>query len=343
MNTLHSLLKLLKDSKGSDLHLSSGCEPYMRVHGVMVKTDFAKLENENLQNIIFEILTERQRTSFLENWELDCNYSIPGVSLFRLNVFMQNRGLSAVFRSIPETVPSIENLGLPDSLSNLIDVPNGLVVVTGPTGSGKSTTLAALINHINSKKKKHIITIEDPIEFVHQNKLSLIHQREVMSHTKSFTNALKAVLREDPDVILVGEMRDLETMELAIKAAETGHIVFGTLHTNGAHQTVDRIINVFPTDQQEQIRVILAESLRGIVSQLLLPRIDMQGRVAAFEIMVKNAAISSLIRSRKTFQIVSAMQTGRGEGMITFDQYLFELAQKKLISQDIVNKYTTAA
>lgn len=338
---IESLLKMLVERKGSDLHLSAGCEPYLRINGIMVKSEFQKLQNNDIQDMIFGILTEKQRTSFLKNWELDCNYSIKGLSRFRLNVFIQNRGLSVVFRGIPEFIPSIESLGLPSYITNLVDVPNGLIVVTGPTGSGKSTTLAALINYINQKKRKHIVTIEDPIEFIHENRLSLINQREVLSHTKSFTNALKAVLREDPDVILVGEMRDLETMELAIKAAETGHIVFGTLHTNGAPQTIDRIINVFPNDQQEQIRVMLAESLRGTISQLLVPRSDREGRVAALEILVKNPAISSLIRSKKTFQIASSMQTGRGEGMITFEQYFSQLVEKKIITEEVMRMHTS--
>ena len=336
MVTLEVMLKMLIDRKGSDLHLSSGCEPYLRIHGIMVKTEFSKLTNNDIQDLIFGILSEKQRSSFLEKWELDCNYSVQGLSRFRLNVFMQHRGLSAVFRGIPETIPSIEDLGLPSYLKNIVEVPNGLIVVTGPTGSGKSTTLAALIHHINQKKRKHIVTIEDPIEFIHPNQLSLINQREVLNHTKSFTNALKAVLREDPDVILVGELRDLETMELAIKAAETGHIVFATLHTNGAPQTIDRIINVFPTDQQEQIRMMLAEGLRGIISQLLVPRCDREGRVATLEILIKNPAISSLIRSKKTFQIVSAMQTGKGEGMVTFEQYFSDLVEKKIITQEVM-------
>ena len=343
MSKIDTLLKDLVNRKGSDLHLSAGCVPRLRVNGIMMKLDHPVINHTETQDLIFEVLTEKKRAIFLQNWECDCNYSIENLARFRMNVFMQHRGLSAVFRVIPQNIPTIEELKLPKSLLNITNVHNGLIVVTGPTGSGKSTTLAALINDINRKKRSHIITIEDPIEFIYENKLSLINQREVLTHTKSFPNALKAVLREDPDVILVGEMRDLETMELAIKAAETGHIVFGTLHTNGAHQTIDRIINVFPTNQQEQIRMMLGESLRGIISQVLVPQTHTGGRIAALEVLINIPAVGSLIRSKKTFQIPSIIQTGRDVGMISFEQYFMDLYTKKIISESTLHKYVPEA
>lgn len=339
MKNINVLLKHLVDKGGSDLHLSAGCSPRMRVNGIITKTEFPPISNSELQNLIFAVLSEKKRNFFMTQWELDCNYFIEDFARFRLNLFMQHRGLSAVFRAIPQEIPTLEKLNLPNSLLNLVDTKNGLIVVTGPTGSGKSTTLAALIDHINQTKRKHIITIEDPIEFIYENKKSLVHQREVLSHTKSFTNALRAVLREDPDVILVGEMRDLETMELAIKAAETGHLVFGTLHTNGAHQTIDRIINVFPTTQQEQIRIMLSESLRGIISQLLLPRTDIEGRIAALEILVSIPSVGNLIRSKKSYQLTSVIQTNQSIGMISFEQYIQNLINEKKITSATAHEF----
>jgi twitching motility protein PilT len=333
MAQLDQLFQLMVAQGASDLHLSAGSPPYLRLHGEMTKIEHPSLTTEAVQALIFEILTEKQRRLFVENWELDCSYAVPKLGRFRCNIFMQRRGLGGVFRVIPEVIKTVGELGLPEIVNKLIEVPRGLVLVTGPTGSGKSTTLAAMINTINMRDKQHILTVEDPIEFVHENKMSLINQREVTSHTKSFANALKAALREDPDTILVGEMRDLETISLAITAAETGHLVFGTLHTNSAAKTVDRIIDAFPQNQQAQIRTMLSESLRGVVAQTLFPRIDKPGRIAAIEVLLNTFAVSNLIREGKTFQIPSVMQTSANDGMMTFEGHL-----KLLISQGKVAK-----
>jgi twitching motility protein PilT len=339
MAKLDELLKQMKHHDASDLHLTSGSAPYMRVNGKMVKLNYRDVSQEVCQGLIFEILTENQKELFLKNWDLDLSYPLNGVGRFRVNVFMQRKGIGAVFRLIPENIQTVEELGLPDQLLELIDVSEGLILVTGPTGSGKSTTLSSLIHTINMNQQAHIITIEDPIEFVHQNQRSLINQREVSSHTKSFSNALRAALREDPDIILVGEMRDLETVSLAITAAETGHLVFATLHTNSAIKTVDRIIDVFPEGQQAQIRVMLSESLRGVVAQALLPRVEHQGRIPVVEILVNIPAVANLIREGKTFQISSAMQTGRAQGMMTFETAVHDLIYKGLISKEDGNSF----
>jgi twitching motility protein PilT len=324
----------MMEREASDLHLASGSAPYLRIHGDMVKLNYKDLTPEVCQALLFEILSPPQRESFLENWDLDCSYSLKGVGRFRVNVFRQRHGLGAVFRRIPESIQTAQELGLPPNITDLLNVSEGLILVTGPTGSGKSTTLASLIHTINTTRRSHIITIEDPIEFVHNNKSSLINQREVSSHTKSFHQALRAALREDPDVILVGEMRDLETISLAITAAETGHLVLATLHTNSATKTVDRIIDVFPEAQQSQIRVMLSESLRGIVAQSLVKRADGNGRVAVVEVLVNIPAVANLIREGKTFQIHSSMQTGQVHGMITFESAMSELVRKGLVSRD---------
>lgn len=334
MAEIDKLFRLMVEKGSSDMHLSSGTPPYLRVHGDMVPIEYGPLNNEAIQALVFEILTEKQKRQFVETWELDCSYQLTGVGRFRVNVFMQRRGMGAVFRVIPEVIKTVDELGLPKVLHDLVDVPKGLVLVTGPTGSGKSTTLAALIHTINVTRKEHILTIEDPIEFVHEPKGCLINQREVSSHTKSFANALKASLREDPDIILVGEMRDLETIQLAMTAAETGHLVFGTLHTNSAPKTVDRIIDVFPEAQQEQVRAMLAESLRGVIAQTLFKRADKPGRVAAIEVLINTPAVSNLIREGKTFQIPSLMQTGSTLGMITFESYVAKLFQEGKISRE---------
>jgi twitching motility protein PilT len=331
MAEIDKLFKLMVQQNASDMHLSSGTCPYFRIHGEMVGLNHPPLENEAVQSLVFEILNEKQKRLFVENWELDTSYWVKGVGRFRVNVFMQRRGIGAVFRVIPEIIKSAAELNLPKCILDLIDTPRGLVVVTGPTGSGKSTTLAALINEINLADKQHILTIEDPIEFVHESKKSLINQREVSSHTKSFANALRAALREDPDIILVGEMRDLETISLAMTAAETGHLVFGTLHTNNAPKTIDRIIDVFPQAQQSQIRVMLSESLRGVVAQSLFPRADKPGRVAGYEVLTNNHAVANLIREGKTHQIPSIMQTQMDAGMMSFEYHLGKLvAEGKL-------------
>jgi twitching motility protein PilT len=334
MAEIDKLFRIMVAQQASDLHLSAGSSPHLRVHGTMVRLDYPALTNEQVQALVFEVLTDKQKRQFVEQWELDCSYSIHSFARFRCNVFMQRRGMGAVFRIIPEKIKSMEDLELPMAIRKLIDIPRGLILVTGPTGSGKSTTLASMLHEINTTRHDHILTIEDPIEFVHENHKSLVNQREVSGHTKSFANALKAALREDPDTILVGELRDLETIHLAMTAAETGHVVFGTLHTNSAAKTIDRIIDVFPEGQQAQIRVMLAESLRGVVAQTLFTRADKPGRVAAFEVLINTFAVANLIREGKTFQIPSAMQTGISDGMITFDKSISELLQRGLISRE---------
>jgi twitching motility protein PilT len=334
MARIDEILNQMMEREASDLHLTSGSAPYLRVHGEMVKLNYKDLTPEVCQALLFEILSQPQRENFLENWDLDCSYSLKGVGRFRVNVFRQRQGVGAVFRRIPESIKTIQELGMPSNIANLLDVSEGLILVTGPTGSGKSTTLASLIHTINTDRKAHIITIEDPIEFVHYNKNSLINQRELSSHTKSFHQALRAALREDPDVILVGEMRDLETISLAITAAETGHLVLATLHTNSATKTVDRIIDVFPEAQQSQIRVMLSESLRGVVAQSLVKRADGNGRVAVVEVLVNIPAVANLIREGKTFQIHSSMQTGQVHGMITFEAAMNDLVRKGIVSRE---------
>jgi twitching motility protein PilT len=332
MATIDELFKLMVDQGASDLHITSGAPPFLRLHGNMVSLNYRELSNQDVQGLIFEILSEKQKKSFVEKWELDFAYTLAGAGRFRCNVFMQRKGLGAVFRVIPEKIKTAQELGVPPAIMDIIDCERGLILVTGPTGSGKSTTLAAMIHQINMTREAHIITVEDPIEFVHPNIKSLVNQREVGSHTKSFSNALKAALREDPDILLVGELRDLETISLALTAAETGHIVFGTLHTNSAAKTVDRIIDVFPAGQQQQIRTMLAESLRGVVAQTLFSRADGQGRVAAYEVLRNSKAISNLIREGKVHQIASAMQTGSSQGMILFEKYIEDLVRKGKVS-----------
>jgi len=332
MAKIDELFKIMVEKGASDLHLSAGNQPLLRLDGDMTSMGRPELSNEEVQNLIFEILTDKQKKLFVDNWELDLAYSVEGVGRFRVNVFMQRKGMGAVMRVIPTKIKTAEQLGLPPEVMQVIQAHKGLICVTGPTGSGKSTTLAALIDHINKTESAHILTIEDPIEFVHPNQKSLVNQREVGGHTKSFANALKAALREDPDIILVGEMRDLETIQLAMTAAETGHLVFGTLHTNNAPKTIDRIIDVFPQEQQAQVRVMLSESLRGVIAQALLPKVG-GGRVAAIEILVNTKAVANLIREGKTFQIPSAMQTGKREGMITHESCV-----EKLIAEGKLDK-----
>ncbi|MBX2988165.1 MAG: type IV pilus twitching motility protein PilT [Bdellovibrionaceae bacterium] len=333
MATIDELFKLMVEQGASDLHITSGAPPFLRIHGNMVPLNYRELSSQDVQGLIFEILSEKQKRVFVEKWELDCAYTLQGVGRFRCNVFMQRKGLGGVFRIIPEKILTAQELGLSPAIMDMIDCDKGLILVTGPTGSGKSTTLAALMHHINMTRECHVITVEDPIEFVHPNIKCLINQREVGSHTKSFANALKAALREDPDILLVGELRDLETISLALTAAETGHVVFGTLHTNSAAKTIDRIIDVFPAGQQAQIRTMLAESLRGVIAQTLFARADGQGRIAAYEIMRNTKAVSNLIREGKIHQIPSAIQTaGQNSGMVLFEKYIDDLVRKGKIS-----------
>ncbi|MCW9048781.1 MAG: type IV pilus twitching motility protein PilT [Deltaproteobacteria bacterium] len=332
MAKIDKLFQILQQQRGSDLHLSPGNSPLIRAAGQLRPAIDQVLNNEQYRTLLYEIMSENQRSEFEERHDLDFAYEVKALKArFRANIFMGRMGISAVFRIIPEEILTVEQLGLPQSVLAFTEYKKGLVLVTGPTGSGKSTTLAAMVDHINRTRSEHILTVEDPIEFVHHGKKSLINQREVGVHTQSFSSALKAALREDPDIILVGEMRDLETIELAITAAETGHLVFGTLHTSSAAKTVDRLVNVFPTTQQEQIRTMLAESLRGVVAQQLLRTVDGK-RCAALEILKVNAAAANLIREGKTFQIPSIIQTGRKDGMQLMDQALQELLNANRIS-----------
>lgn len=334
MAKIDKLFQILKQQGGSDLHLSPGNQPMIRVSGSLKPAIKQEFSHEQQKALIYEIMNESQRTEFEERNDLDFAYEVTALhARFRANIFMGRLGISAVFRIIPSEILTVEQLGLPQAVLDLTEYKKGLVLVTGPTGSGKSTTLAAMVDHINRTRGEHILTVEDPIEFVHKSQKSLINQREVGIHTQSFASALKAALREDPDIILVGEMRDLETIELAITAAETGHLVFGTLHTSSAAKTVDRLVNVFPTTQQEQIRTMLAESLRGVVAQQLLRTLDNK-RCAALEILKVNAASANLIREGKTFQLPSVIQTGRKQGMQLMDQALQQLIDDKRVSRE---------
>ncbi len=327
------LLEFSVQQGASDLHLSVGQPPIIRIDGDVQRIDAPDFEAEQLQTMVYDIMSDEQRRGFEADLEADFSFEIPGVARFRANVFNQNRGIGAVFRTIPSKILTLEDLDTPEIFKNISSFPRGLVLVTGPTGSGKSTTLAAMVDFINKRSPFHILTVEDPIEFVHQPIRSLINQREVHRDTKSFNNALRSALREDPDVILVGEMRDLETIRLALTAAETGHLVFGTLHTSSAAKTIDRIIDVFPADEKEMVRSMLSESLRAVISQTLLKRTT-GGRVAAHEIMVVNTAIRNLIREAKVPQMYSVIQTSKQIGMQTMDQNLMELMQKNIISRE---------
>ena len=324
MAQIDQFLRVLVEREGADLHLTTGAPPIMRVHGNMQQLKFRELTPKDMETLVYEIMDEEWRMRFLDTMDFDFAYEVEGLARFRVNVFWQRKGLGCVLRTIPSDILIADQLGFPDAIRKLCMLTRGLVLVTGPTGSGKSTTLAAMVDLINETRQDHILTIEDPIEFTHPNKRCLVNQREVGTNTKSFANALRAALREDPDVILVGEMRDRETIELGITAAETGHLVFGTLHTNSAPKTVDRIIDVFPADQQEQIRAMLAESLKGVISQVLLRKKGGKGRIAAQEIMVGTGAISNLIREGKIHQIPSMIQTGKKDGMQLLDQHILE-------------------
>ena len=327
------------NNKASDLHLSAGEPPHVRIHGEMRKFETPVLGREEIHNMIYDILSDQQRKIYEEQLEIDFSFSLGEYGRFRVNVFKQNRGDAAVFRTIPGTIPTFESLGLPRVLIDLCRLERGLVLVTGPTGSGKSTTLAAMVDLINTGLKGHIITIEDPIEFVHSSKSCLINQRELGPHTHTFANALRSALREDPDVMLIGEMRDLETISLALTAAETGHLVLATLHTSGAPKTIDRIVDVFPGAQQNQVRSMLSESIQAIITQALFKHRDGKGRVAAFEIMTASPAVRNLIRENKIAQIPSAMQTSRQLGMQTMETSVKELLARNLVTQEEVAFY----
>ena len=326
------LLAFSVKNNASDLHLSAGLPPIIRVDGEMRRLNVDPLDHKQVHALVYEIMNDKQRKEYEENLETDFSFEVKDLSRFRVNAFVQNRGAAAVLRTIPSKVLTLDDLGAPAIFKEIINQPTGIVLVTGATGSGKSTTLAAMIDHINSHKREHILTIEDPIEFVHENKLSVLNQREVHRDTHSFSNALRSALREDPDVILVGELRDLETIRLAISAAETGHLVFGTLHTNSAPKTIDRIIDVFPAEEKAMVRSMLSESLRAVISQTLLKKIG-GGRVAAHEIMVGIPAIRNLIREDKVPQMYSVIQTGQSHGMETMDQCLQRLVATGVITQ----------
>ncbi|MBD1549937.1 type IV pilus twitching motility protein PilT [Pseudomonas typographi] len=327
------LLAFSAKQGASDLHLSAGLPPMIRVDGDVRRINLPPLEDKQVQELIYDIMNDKQRQDFEEFLETDFSFEVPGVARFRANAFNQNRGAGAVFRTIPSTVLTMADLGMGDVFRRIAEVPRGLVLVTGPTGSGKSTTLAALIDYLNSNKHQHILTIEDPIEFVHESKKCLVNQREIHRDTLGFAPALRSALREDPDVILVGEMRDLETIRLALTAAETGHLVFGTLHTTSAAKTIDRVVDVFPAEEKSMVRSMLSESLQAVISQTLLRKIG-GGRVAAHEIMIGTSAIRNLIREDKVAQMYSAIQTGGQIGMQTLDMCLKDLLAKGLINRD---------
>ena len=334
MAQIDAFFKLMNDQGASDLHLISGQQPVLRIQGELERVKYKTLENDTLKAMLYEIAPENKVKDFEETGDVDFAYEIPGLARYRANFFQQKYGIGAVFREIPSSILTCEQLGLPPVVRRLATLPRGLVLVTGPTGSGKSTTLAAIIDEANRTRREHILTIEDPIEFVHKSEKAVVNHREVGLHTRSFTAALRGALREDPDIILVGEMRDLETISLAIEASATGHLVFGTLHTTSASKTVDRVIEVFPVNQQEQIRNTLADGLRAVVAQTLFRRRDRKGRVAALEIMIANPAVRNLIREGKTFQIPSMLQTGKKYGMQSLDDAIMGLLEKKVIAAE---------
>jgi twitching motility protein PilT len=326
------LLAFSVKNKASDLHLSAGLPPMLRINGDIRHINLPVLTDADVKALVYDIMNDAQRKNFEEHLEADFSFEVPGIARFRVNAFLQDRGMGAAFRTIPNKVLALHEIEAPAVFKTICDRPNGLVLVTGPTGSGKSTTLAAMLDYINENQPVHILTIEDPIEFVHEPKRALINQREVYRDTLSFANALRAALREDPDVILIGEMRDIETIRLALTAAETGHLVFGTLHTASATKTINRIVDVFPSEEKEMVRSMLSESLNAVIAQTLLKRIDNNGRVAAHEIMIANTAIRNLIRENKVAQMYSVIQTSQSIGMQTLDQCLLDLVKRRVIS-----------
>jgi len=335
---VEELMELVFNKGGSDLHISVGLPPIIRVDGKLIRTEYPPLSKEDIQMMAFSILSNEQRRILEQNWEIDCSYGLYGIGRFRVNIYKERSNFAIAMRTITSDVPTFDELGLPPIVKETADKPRGLILVTGPTGSGKSTTLASMIDHINASRAEHILTIEDPIEYVHNSKRSIVHQRELGQDTRSFSNALRSALREDPDIILVGEMRDLETIALALTAAETGHLVMGTLHTSSASQTIDRIVDVFTAEQQQQIRIQLSNSLIAVFSQTLLPKTNPEGkrtgRILAQEIMIVTPAIANMIREGKTAQIYSAIQTGGPQQMQTLETALKDLYARKYISYE---------
>ena len=334
MAKIDAFFKLMNEQGASDLHLVAGSPPALRIRGDIERIKYKVLDNDDLRGMLYEIAPEQKIKSFEETGDIDFGYEIPGLARYRANFFMQKNGVGAVFREIPSAIMTAEQLGLPPVVSKLASLPRGLVLVTGPTGSGKSTTLAAIVDVSNRVRKDHIITVEDPIEFVHTSQGCIVNHREVGVHTNSFSTALRGALREDPDIILVGEMRDLETISLAVEAASTGHLVFSTLHTSSAYKTVDRVIEVFPSHEQPLIRSTLADGLRAVIAQTLFKRIDRKGRIVALEILIASPAVRNLIREAKTHQIPSMIQTGKKYGMILLDDSIMELYKKGMISAE---------
>ena len=334
MARIDAFFKLMNEQGASDLHLAAGQPPALRVRGEIERVKYKVLNSDDLRGMLYEIAPEQKIKLFEETGDVDFGYEIPGLARYRANFFMQRNGVAAVFREIPSAIMTADQLGLPPVVSKLATLPRGLVLVTGPTGSGKSTTLAAIIDVANRSRKDHIITVEDPIEFVHQSQGCIINHREIGVHTNSFSTALRGALREDPDIILVGEMRDLETISLAVEAASTGHLVFSTLHTSSAYKTVDRVIEVFPSQEQPLIRSTLADGIRAVIAQTLFKRIDRKGRIAALEILIANPAVRNLIREGKTHQIPSMIQTGKKYGMILLDDSIMELYKRGMISAE---------
>jgi twitching motility protein PilT len=334
MAKIDAFFKLMNEQGASDLHLVAGAPPALRIRGDIERIKYKVLDNDDLRSMLYEIAPETKIKTFEETGDIDFGYEIPGLARYRANFFMQKNGVGAVFREIPSAIMTAEQLGLPPVVSKLASLPRGLVLVTGPTGSGKSTTLAAIVDVSNRVRKDHIITVEDPIEFVHTSQGCIVNHREVGIHTESFSTALRGALREDPDIILVGEMRDLETISLAVEAASTGHLVFSTLHTSSAYKTVDRVIEVFPSHEQPLIRSTLADGLRAVIAQTLFKRIDRKGRVVALEILIASPAVRNLIREGKTHQIPSMIQTGKKYGMVLLDDSIMELYKKGMISAE---------